>query len=95
MSLFKMYKPLPLSNAPNEQHQLEYAGSLSDGAGYQIHIPVAIDHFSKYPSAMLTKTTGANKILKYWDKYIFTHIIPKAIWTDQYSGFKNKLVDQF
>ena len=95
MSPFKIYKPLPLLNAPNEELQLDYAGPLSDGAGNQVYILVAIDRFSKYPSAMLTKTTRANKILKLLDNYIFTYSIPKAIRTDQYSGFKNKLVDQY
>ena len=85
-----MYKPLPLLNAPNEKLRLDYAGPLSDGAGKQVYILVAIDRFSKYPSAMLTKTTGVNKILKFLDNFVFIHSIPKAIRTDQYSGFKNK-----
>ena len=95
MSPFKMYKSLPLLNAPNEELQLDNAGPLSDGVGNQIHILVAIDRYSKYPSAMLFKTTGANEVLKFLENYIFTHGIPKAIRTDQYSGFKNKTVDQF
>ena len=90
-----MYKSLLLLNAPNEELQLDYAVPLSDGAGNQVYILAAIDRFSKYQSVMLTKTTGANKILKFLENYIFTHSIRKAIRTDQYSGFKNKLVDQY
>ena len=92
---FKIYKSLPPLNAPNEEVQLDYAGPLSDGDGNQVYMLVAINRFSKYLSAMLTKTTGANKILKFLENYIFTHSILKAIRTDQYSGCKNKLVDQF
>ena len=87
MSPFKMCKSLPLLNAPNEELQLDYAGPLSDGAGNQIYILVAIDRVSRYPSAMLTKTTGANKILKFLEICFFNHSIPKAIRTDQPSGF--------
>ena len=54
MSHFKMYKPLSLLNAFNEELQLDYAGPLSDGEGNQVYILVAIDRFSEYPSAMLT-----------------------------------------
>ena len=88
MSPFKMYKSLTPLNAPNEELQLDHAGPLSNGAGNQVCFLLAIDRFSKYPSAILTKTTGANKILKFLKNYIFTHSIPKTIRTDQYSGFK-------
>ena len=94
MSLFKMYYSLPLLNAPSEELQLDYAGPLSYVAANQIFILVAIDRYFKYPSAMLTKTTGANKILKLWKNYLFTHCIPQAIRTDNYSSFKIKTVDQ-
>ena len=95
MSPFEMNKPLPLLNAHNEELQLDYAGPLSDGTGNQVYILIAIDRSSKYPSAILTKTTGANKTLKFLDNCFFFHSIPKPIRTDQYSGFKNKLVDQY
>ena len=88
MSPFKMYKSLTPLNAPNEELQLDHAGPLSSGAGNQVCFLLAIDRFSRYPSAKLTKTTGANKILKFLENYIFTHSIPKTIRTDQYSGFK-------
>ena len=89
-----MYYSLPLLNAPSEELQIDYAGPLSDVVANQIFNLVAIDRYFKYPSAMLTKTTGANKILKFWKNYIFTHCIPKAIRTDNYSGFKIKTVNQ-
>ena len=64
LSHFKMYKSLPLLNAPNEEVHLDFAGPLSDKVGSQIYILVAIDRYSKYSSSMLTKSTGANKLLK-------------------------------
>ena len=41
-----------------------------------------------------TKRLENNKILKILENFIFTQSIPKAIRTDQYSGFKNKSKDQ-
>ena len=44
---------------------------------------------------MITRSTGGRKIIKFLKSYIQQHSIPKSIKTDQYSGFKNKLVQQF
>ena len=83
-------KPPPLLNRSNRENCLDYAGLLSDGAGVQIYILVAIDRYSKYPSVMLTRTTCAKKILKFLKDYVTIHSIPKSIRTDQYSGFKKQ-----
>ena len=92
---FNSSKPLPLLSGPNEELQLDYAGPLLDSFGNSIYILVAIDRYSKYPSAMITRSTGGRKIIKFLKSYIQQHSIPKSIKTDQYSGFKNKLVQNF
>ena len=92
---FSSTKPLPLLSGPNEELQLDYAGPLIDSDGNNIYILVAIDRYSKYPSAMITRSTGGRKIIKLLKSYIQQHSIPKSIKTDQCSGFKNKLVPSF
>ena len=92
---FNSSKPLPLLSGPNEEPQLDYAGPLLDSNGNSIYILVAIERYSKYPSAMITRSTGGRKIIKFLKTYIQQHSIPKSIKTDQYSGFKNKLVQAF
>ena len=92
---FNSSKPLPLLSGPNEELQLDYAGPLLDSFGNSIYILVAIDSYSKYPSAMITRSSGGRKIIKFLKSYIQQHSIPKSIKTDQYSGFKNKLVQNF
>ena len=87
--------PLPLLSGPNEELQLDYADPLLDSFGNSMYILVAIDRYSKYPSAMITRSTGGRKIIKFLKSYIQQHSIPKSIKTDQYSGFKNKLVQNF
>ena len=44
---------------------------------------------------MITRSTGGRKITKFLKLYIQQHNIPKSIKKDQYSGFKNKLVQNF
>ena len=92
---FNSSKPLPLLSGPNEELQLYYSGPLFDSFGNSMYILVAIDRYSKYPSAMITRSTGGRKIIKFLKSYIQQHKIPKSIKTDQYSGFKNKLVQNF
>ena len=92
---FNSAKLLPLLFGPNEELQLNYAGPLLDSVGNSIYILVAIDRYSKYPSAMITHSTGGRKIIKFLKTYIQQHSFPKSIKTDQYSGFKNKLVQAF
>ena len=89
---FNSTKPLPLLSGPNEELQLDYVGPLLDSDGNNIYILVAIDRYSKYPSGMIIRSTGGKKIIKFLKSYIQQHSIPKSIKTDQYSGFKNKLV---
>ena len=92
---FNSSKPLPLLSGPNEELQLDYAGPLLDSFGNSMYTLVAIDRYSKYPSAMITRSTGGRKIIKFLKSYIQQHSIPKSIKTDQCSGFKNKLVQNF
>ena len=54
-----------------------------------------MDHFSIFPSLLITKTTGAKKVAKLLASYIRIHGIPQSIKTDHGSGFKNDLVQQF
>ena len=62
---FNSTKPLPLLSGPNEELQLDYAGPLLDSNSNSIYILVAIDLYSKYPSAMITRSTGGRKIIKF------------------------------
>ena len=54
-----------------------------------------MDHFSIFPSLLITKTTGAKKVTKLLASYIRIDGIPQSIKTDHGSGFKNDLVQQF
>ena len=56
---------------------------------------VAIDQFSKFPSVLISKTTGAKKVFKFFDSYFRIHGLPHSIMTDHSSGFKNNLVQEF
>ena len=92
---FHTTQPLPDLTAPNQELQLDFAGPILDEKGVKIFLLVAIDRFSKFPSVLITKTTGAKKVTKFLRSYIQIHGLPHSIRTDHGSGFKNDLVQQF
>ena len=88
-------KSLPVLSGPNQELKLDFAGPLPDEKGYKIFLLVAIDQFSKFPSVLISKTTGAKKVTKFLDSYIRIHGLPHSIRTDHGSWFKNSLVQEF
>ena len=55
---FNSSQPLPTLLGAKEKVQLDYAGPLQNYSGNQIYILVAIDRYSKDPSALLTCSTS-------------------------------------
>ena len=92
---FHTAQPLPNLTGPNQELQLDFAGPILDDKSLKIFLLVAIDRFSKFPSVLITKTTGAKKVTKFLKSYIRIHGLPHSIRTDHGSGFKNDLVQQF
>ena len=92
---FHTAQSLPQLTGPNQELQLDFAGPIVDDKGVKIFLLVAIDRFSKFPSVLITKTTGAKKVTKFLESYIRIHGLPHSIRTDQGSGFKNDIVQQF
>ena len=94
-STFNTAKSLPVLSGPNQELQLDFAGPILEEKGSKIFLLVAIDRFSKFPSVLISKTTGAKKVTKFLDSYIPIHGFPHSIRTDHGSGFKNNLVQKF
>ena len=95
-SSHKFNTSLPLSSpfAPNEELQLDFAGS-QDEKGKKVFILVAVDRYSKFPSVLKTKNTGSKKVVIFLEAYIRIHGIPKYISTDHGSGFKKTMLKDF
>ena len=92
---FHTAQSLPQLTGPNQELQLDFAGPIVDDKGVKIFLLVAIDRFSKFPSVLITKTTGAKKVTKFLESHIRIHGLPHSIRTDHGSGFKNDIVQQF
>ena len=88
-------KLLPLRSAPNQELHLDFAGPLIDDNEGKIYILVTIDRFSKYTLIMLTKTTSAKKIVKFFKLYFSNHGISEQIRMDHGTGLEIAPVSEF
>ena len=92
---FNSAEPLPEISEVNEELHLDLAGPNFGSKGKKLFIIVAIDRFSKHPSAMITKKSGSEKKLNFLKNYIHQHSISKILRTDHCSGFKNAKLAEF
>ena len=55
---------------PNEEVQLDFAGPLPDDLNRDAYILVAIDRWSKFPTAKVVKNTTTDIAIKFMQRYI-------------------------
>ena len=74
---------VPEPREPNECIQLDFWGPINYLNESKKYVLVATDRFSRWPSAMVTTTNTSDKVLKFLDKYITQHGVPRKIHVDQ------------
>ena len=80
---------------PNECIQLDFWRPISYLNESKKYVLVATDRFSRWPSAMVTTTKTSDKVLKFLDKYITQHGVPRKIHVDQGSCFTSNKFERF
>ena len=78
---------LEILNEPGQEIQLDLIKSKSRG---NVYILVAIDRFSKWPTAQICKNTDSQTVIKFLIKYCADNGTPQIIRTDNGSCFKSK-----
>ena len=81
---------LELLTEPGKEIQLDFAGPINSKSRGDIYILVAIDRFSKRPTAQICKNTDFRTVIKFLTKYCTDNGTPKTIRTDNGSCFKSK-----
>ena len=69
---------VPEPREPNECIQLDFWGPINYLNESKKYVLVATDRFSRWPSAMVTTTNLSDKVLKFLDKYITQHGVPRG-----------------
>ena len=86
---------LPKLLEPNQEIQLDFAGPLPNESNDEIYILVAIDRFSRYPSAVVHPNSDASTAIDFSQKYCEFHGIPRSIRCDQAQAFKSRSFDVY
>ena len=86
---------LEILTEPNQEIQLDFAGPIISKTRGDTYILVAIDRFSKWPTAHICKSTNARTVLKFLTRYFTDNGTPRVIRTDNGSCFKSNEFKQF
>ena len=80
---------------PNQEIQLDFAGPIKSKTRGDVYILVAIDHFSKWPTAKICKNTDTRTVLKFVTEYCSDNGTPRSVRTDNGSCFKSNEFKEF
>ena len=80
---------------PNEEVQLNFAGPLPDELNKDAYIVVAIDKWSKFPTAKVVSNTTADIAIKFMQRYISNNGVPRRLRCDQAQTFRAKKIQFF
>ena len=75
---------------PNEEVQLDFAGPLPDELNKVAYILVAIDKWSKFPTAKVVSNTTADFAIKFMLRYISNNGVSRRLRCDQAQTFREK-----
>ena len=87
----KIYEP----REPNECLQLDFWGPIRYLNESSKYVLVAVDRFSRWPSAMICGNNKSDKVLKFIKQYISQHGVPRKIFMDQGTSFTSNAVKSF
>ena len=86
---------IPEPKEPNESVQLDFWGPINYLKESKKYVLVAVDRFSRWPSAMVCISNRSDKIIKFLKAYIIAHGVPRQIRVDQGTNFMSKEVKTF
>ena len=80
---------------PNEEVHLDFAGPLPDKLNRDAYILIAIDKWSKFPTAEVATNTTPDIAVKLMQRYISNNGVPRKIRCDQAQTFRDKKFQLF
>ena len=86
---------VPEPKEPNESVQFDFWGPINYLNESRKYVLVAVDPFSRWPSAMVCGNNRSDKILKFLKSYITNHGVPRKIHIDQGTSFMSNAIKAF
>ena len=91
----KQFNPHTPCVEPNQDIKIVFGGPIFDEKGNEIYFLAAIDRFSKYHTACIYDKANGPNVLKFLDRYIENHGIPRSIRLDQAKSLVGNVVMAF
>ena len=86
----RKWAPLPKCIEPNDEIQIDFGGPILKEKGIEQYFITSIDRYSKYPTAEIVNNASGPNVIKFLNKYIYHHGVPRAIRLDQARCFSGK-----
>ena len=80
---------LDLLTEPNQEIQLDFAGPINSKSRGTLYILVAVDRFSRWPTAKICSRTDTKTVLQFLKEYCTENGTPRSIRTDNATCFKS------
>ena len=77
---------------PNEEVQLDFVGPLPDELNKDAYIFVAVDKWSKFPTAKVVSDSTADVAFKFMQRYSSNNGVPRRLRCDQAQTFRDKKI---
>ena len=91
----RKWAPLPKCSEPNDEIQIDFVGPILNENGIEQYFITSIDRYSKYPSTKIVNNASGSNVLKFLNKYIYQHGVPRFIRLDQARCFTGKKTEIF
>ena len=79
----RKWAPLPKCSEPNDEIQIDFGGPILNEKGIEQYFITSIDRYSEYPTAEIVNIASGPNVLKFLNKYIYQHGVPRTIRLDQ------------
>ena len=84
----KNYGKLTELNEPGQELQIDFSGKLHNRKiSGEPYLLIAIDRFSKWPTAKICKSTENKEVIKFLENHFNLHGIPEKIKSDRGGAF--------
>ena len=82
---------LPKCIEPNDQIQINFGGPITNEKNIEQYFTTSVDRHSNNPTAEIVDNASVSNAIKFLNKYIYSHGLPRTIRLDQAKCFTGKV----
>ena len=91
----RKWAPLPKSVEPNDEIKIEIGGPILNEKGIEQYCITSVDRYSKYLTAEIVNNASGTNVIKFLNKYIYNHVVPRTVELDQARCLTGKKFETF